>query len=211
MSDPIIFYTNPQSRGRIAHWMLEEVGEPYEMRVLRLDKGEHKSPEYLKVNLMGKVPTIVHKGVVVTEAAAICAYLADAFPQKGLAPALDDPARGTYFRWLFFGAGCVEAAIVDKSFSRPMPDRPGVLGYGTYKDVLDALEHAVTPGPFILGERFSAADVYIASSIGWGLMTKAIEPRAAYLEYMSHMAPRPAFQRMNKQNEETMEKLKAAG
>src|SRR5690349_9450669 len=98
MSDPIIFYSNPQSRGRIAHFMLEEVGEPYEMRVLRFDKGEHKSPEYLKVNLMGKVPTIVHKGVVVTEAAAICAYLADAFPQKGLAPALDDPARGTYFR-----------------------------------------------------------------------------------------------------------------
>jgi glutathione S-transferase len=208
MSDPIILYSNPMSRGRIAHWMLEEVGEPYEMRVLRLDKREHKTPEYLKLNPMGKVPTIVHKGVVVTEAAAICAYLADAFPQKRLAPALDDPARGTYFRWLFFGAGCVEAAIVDKSFSRPMPDRPGVIGYGTYDEVLGALEYAIGRGPFILGEHFTAADVYVASAIGWGMMTKAIEPRPAFQKYMGEMSTRPAFQRMNKQNEDIAAKFK---
>jgi glutathione S-transferase len=160
---------------------------------------------------MGKVPTIVHRGVVVTEAAAICAYLADAFPRKGLAPALDDPARGTYFRWLFFGAGCIEAAIVDKSFSRPMPDRPGVIGYGSYQDAMDGLEKAVTPGPFILGERFSAADVYVGSAIGWGLMTKGVEARPAFQKYMERLSQRPAFQRMAKQNEEISAKLKAEG
>lgn len=210
MSASLVLYTNPMSRGRIAHWMLEEVGEPYEVRLLRLDKREHKSPEYLKLNPMGKVPTLVHDGHVVTEAAAICAYLADAFPAKRLAPALGDPARGTYLRWLFFGAGCVEPAVIDKAFSRPVPaDRPGVMGYGTYKDTLDALETAITPGPFILGQQFSAADVYIASQIGWGLMTKGIEPRPTYLKYMEIVNQRPAMQRTNKQNDEFLAKLKA--
>jgi len=210
MSASLVLYTNPMSRGRIAHFMLEEVGEPYEVRLLRFDKREHKSPEYLKTNPMGKVPTLVHNGHVVTEAAAICAYLADAFPGKRLAPALDDPARGTYFRWLFFGAGCVEPAIIDHSFSRPLPaDRPGVMGYGTYKDTLDALEKAVAPGPFILGEQFSAADVYIGSQIAWGLMTKGIEPRPTYLKYMEIINQRPALHRTNKQNDELAAKLKA--
>src|SRR5262245_7163390 len=111
MAEELVLYTNPLSRGRIAHWMLEETGVPYRLEVLQVDKNEHKAPEYLKLNPMGKVPTLVHRGVVVTEAAAICTYLADAFPETGLAPALTDPARGTYLRWLFFGAGCVEPAL----------------------------------------------------------------------------------------------------
>src|SRR6516164_5383253 len=149
MADEIVFHHNPMSRGRIAHFMLEEVGAPYRIELHSFDKREHKTPAYLAVNPMGKIPAIEHRGTVVTEAAAICAYLADAFPGARLAPALDDPARGTYFRWLFFGAGCVEAAIVDKSFSRPMPDRPGVIGYGTYDEVPGALEYAIGRGPFI--------------------------------------------------------------
>ena len=129
---------------------------------------------------MGKIPAIVHRGTVVTETAAICAYLADAFPGKGLAPALDDPARGTYFRWLFFGAGCIEPALVDRMFERPPVPREGTLGYGSYERTLNALEKAVTPGPFILGSRFSAADVYVGSLIGWGMMVKSLEPRPVF-------------------------------
>ena len=113
----ITFYTNPMSRGRIVHWLLEELGVPYDMKILDFEKGDHKKPDYLKINPMGKVPAIVHRGVVVTEAAAICTYLADAYPKAGLAPALDDPQRGTYLRWIFFGAGCIEPAIVDKMFA----------------------------------------------------------------------------------------------
>ncbi|HKU38413.1 MAG TPA: glutathione S-transferase family protein [Polyangiales bacterium] len=195
MTDEIVLYTNPNSRGRIAHWMLEEVGVPYTVRVLDLDKREHKSPEFLAINPMGKVPTIVHRGTVVTEAAAICTYLADAFPNAGLAPAHGDTARATYLRWLFFGAGCLEPAMVDRMYSRPLPDRPGALGYGSYRDVLDTLERAIAPGPFILGERFSAADVYIGSEIVWGLITKALEPRQTFREYAERLQQRPALQR----------------
>lgn len=194
MSETITFFHNPQSRARIAHWMLEEVGAPYETRVLSLEKNEHKAPAYLAVNPMGKVPAIVHRGVVVTEAAAICAYLADAFPQAGLAPALDDPRRGTYLRWLFFGAGCVEPALIDRMFARPQVDRPGALGYGSYEATLAALETAVAPG-WILGDQFSAADVYLGSQITWGLMTKALEPRPVLQRYAERCATRPALQR----------------
>jgi glutathione S-transferase len=198
MSDEIItLYTNPMSRGLIAHWMLEEVGAPYRMHVLDFDKREHKAPEYLAINPMGKVPTIIHRGVVVTEAAAICTYLADAFPKTELAPTTDDPARGTYLRWLFFAAGCIEPALIDRMFSRLPPDRPGALGYGSYSDALNALEQAIAPGPFILGERFSAADVYVGSEIAWGLMGKSLEPRQVFREYHERLSQRPAFQRVN--------------
>ncbi len=197
MIDTLVFYTNPMSRGRIAHWMLEEVGAPYRTELLSFDKNEQKSPAFLSINPMGKVPTIVHRGVVVTEAAAICAYLADAFPAAGLAPALDDPARGTYLRWLFFGAGCIEPAIIDRMFERPAPSRPASLGYGSYDATLNALESALNPGPYILGERFSAADVYLCSQIGWGMQTKALEPRPAFQEYSARCSDRPAFQRFS--------------
>src|SRR5690606_23241418 len=158
MTDRVTFYHNPMSRGRIVHWMLEECGAPYDVKVLDFEKREHKTPEYLAINPMGKIPAIVHRGTVVTEAGAICAYLADAFPQAGLAPSTSDPARGTYYRWLFFGAGCLEPALVDKMSSRPAANE-SASGYGTYENAVAALEKALTPGPFILGERFSAADV----------------------------------------------------
>lgn len=211
MSESIVFYYNPMSRGRIAHWMLEEVGEPYRVELLSFEKGEHKQPQYLAINPMGKIPAIVHRGVVVTEVAAICTYLADAFPRAQLAPAADDPARGTYLRWLFFGAGCVEPAVVDKIFSRPQVERPGALGYGNYDDTMNALEKAITPGPFILGERFSAADVYIGSQIGWGMMTKGIEPRAAFQAYVGRCSERPAFKRFTQQSSRFAEEMKAQG
>ena len=146
---------------------------------------------------MGKVPAIVHRGVVVTECAAICVYLADAYPKAGLAPALDDPQRGTYLRWIFFGAGCVEPALVDKMFDRPPVERKGALGYGSYDDTLNALETAITPGPFILGDRFSAADVYVGSQIQWGMMVKGLEPRPEFQQYAERLAARPAHAAFN--------------
>jgi glutathione S-transferase len=196
MSDRITFYHNPMSRGRIAHWMLEETGAPYDVKILSFEKREHKSPEFLAVNPMGKIPAIVHRGTVVTEAAAICAYLADAFPESRLAPPTSDPKRGTYYRWLFFGAGCVEPALVDKLFARPPVEREGALGWGNYADTLNALEKAITPGPYILGDQFTAADVYIASQIGWGMMTKSLEPRPAFEAYFARASARPAFERI---------------
>lgn len=194
MNDQVTFYYNPMSRGRIVHWMLEEVGAPYEIKLLDWNKGAHKSPEYLKINPMGKIPAIVHKSIVVTEAAAICAYLADAFPKAGMAPAVNDPTRGTYYRWLFFAAGCVEPALMDKKHPRMNEASPSHLGYGSYDDTVNALEKAVSQG-FILGDRFSAADVYISSQIGWAMMNKDIDQRPAFVQYQKRCIERPAFLR----------------
>ncbi|KQW81983.1 glutathione S-transferase family protein [Brevundimonas sp. Root1279] len=191
--DEIVFYTNPMSRGRIARWMLEEVGQPY--RTVVLDYGTTmKAPDYLAINPMGKVPAITHRGVTVTEGAAVCAYLADAFPEAGLAPALDDPRRGTYYRWLFFAAGPVEASVSAKALGLLAPaDKAGMVGYGTYENVVDALEAAVSgDGPWILGDRFSAADVYVGSQIGWGLQFKTLPEREAFKAYAGRLFQREA-------------------
>jgi glutathione S-transferase len=198
VTDQLVFYTHPQSRGRIVHWLLEELGAPYEMRLLDFDKREHKAPAYLAINPMGKVPAIVHRGVVITETAAICVYLADEFAAAGLAPRIGDPQRGTYLRWFFFGAGCFDAAVVDKMLERPPAARKGPLGYGSYEDVVSTLETALAPGPYILGERFSAVDVYVGSQIHHSLMLKALEPRPAFQKYADRIAARPALQRLPK-------------
>lgn len=205
--DKITLYYNPMSRARIAHWMLEEVGAPYEMKLISFDKNEQKSPEFLKLNPMGKIPTIVHKGVVVTESAAICAYLADAFPAANLAPKVGDPARGTYYRWLFFGNGCLEPAMMDKAFSRG-PARASALAYGTYEDTVSTLEKALAAGPFLLGNQFTAADVYVASAIGYGMMTKSLEPRPAFETYLKRISDRPAYVRATTQANEMMAQMK---
>src|SRR5919107_4494852 len=156
MSESLTFYTNPMSRGRIVRWMLEEVGQPYE--TVLLDYGTTmKAPEYLAINPMGKVPAIKHGDTVVTEGAAICTYLADAFPDRGLAPPPGDPRRGTYYRWLFFAAGPVEAAVTGKSLGFEVPsDRQGMVGYGSLEDVLGALEYAVSQSEYIAGDQFTA-------------------------------------------------------
>lgn len=150
---------------------------------------------------MGKLPTIVHRGVVVTEAAAIIAYLADAFPQAGLAPAPGDPMRGAMLRWLFFGAGCLEPAAIDKAFDRPPVERKGALGYGSYDDTMDTLEKALTPGPWLLGEHFTAADVYIGAQLDWGLQFGTIEKRPVFAAYVARWTERPANERVRAQNE----------
>jgi len=152
----------------------------------------------------------MHRGTVVTESGAICAYLADAFPAAGLAPASGSPERGTYFRWMFFGAGCVDPAMLDKMFSRPPPERRGAAGYGCYDDTMNVLETALSPGPFILRDRFSAADVYVASQIAFGVMMKTIEPRPAFQAYLELMEQRPARKRATDQADKIAAQLKAS-
>ena len=192
MSDELVFYTNPMSRGRIVRWMLEEVGQPYRTEVL--DYGTTmKAPEYLAVNPMGKVPAIRHGDVVVTEGAAICAYLADAFPQAGLAPPVTDRLRGTYYRWLFFAAGPIEAATTNKSLGVvPSDEQRRMVGYGSIEAVSDALELAVAGREYIVGDRFSAADVYVGSHLGWGLQFGTFERRPAFEQYLGRVMNRPA-------------------
>jgi glutathione S-transferase len=190
MSKDLIFYTNPMSRGRIVRWMLEEVGQPYETVVLDYASGM-KGADYLAINPMGKVPAIKHGDTVVTEGAAICAYLADAFPQAGLAPPLSD--RGDYYRWLFFGAGPVEAAVTARSLGfEPKPEQKRMAGFGSLEDTLNTLEHAVTGNQFLAGDRFSAADVYTGSQIGWGMQFGSIEKRPAFTAYWDRVSSRPA-------------------
>jgi glutathione S-transferase len=192
MNSDLVFYTNPMSRGRIVRWMLEEIGEPY--RTELLDFGTTmKTPGYLAVNPMGKVPAIRHCGIVVTECAAICTYLADAFPQAHLAPPADDLLRGPYYRWLFFAAGPFESATTIKALGLVVPkERERMVGWGNYGAVMDALEGAVSENDYILGNSFTALDVYLGSGIGWGLRFGSIDKRPAFERYWQRVSARPA-------------------
>ena len=190
MASDIIFYTNPMSRGQIIRWMLEEVGAPYDTEILDYASGM-KGEAYRAINPMMKVPAIAHKGQVVTEAAAICAYLADVFPEAGLGPREDEKAD--YYRWMFFAAGPVEAALSNKAFGFEVPaDRQRAIGYGSIENVVDALDYAVTQSEYIAGDRFTAADVYVGSQIGWGMMFGTLEKRPAFEAYWRRISSRPA-------------------
>lgn len=194
-SQEVVFYTNPMSRGRIVHWMLEETGCAYRTQTLAYESMH--SERYLDINPMGKVPAITHRGVVVTETAAICAYLADAFPEAGLAPAPGEPLRGTYLRWLFFAAGPVEAAVTAHTLGQDPPaEKSAFVGYGSYALCMDQLERiAASASPWLLGERFSAADVYVGSQILYGMRFASVPTRPAFTAYGERLMQRPAWQR----------------
>lgn len=190
--DELVFYTNPQSRGQIVRWMLEEVGAPYRTEVLDY-ASTMKQPPYLAINPMGKVPAIIHRGVVVTEGAAICAYLADAFPESGLAPAPGHPDRGSYYRWLFFAAGPLEAATSNAAFQFQAPEAAArSLGYGTLQSTLDTLDSAVSGRSHIAGDAFSAADLYLSAYLGFLMRFELVEKRPAFETYVAAHATRPA-------------------
>lgn len=185
-----VLYTNPQSRGRIARWMLEEVGIPYEVEVMTYGGNMH-GDAYRSINPMGKVPALAHEGRVITEAAAICAYLAEAVPQAGLGPRPDE--RADYFRWLFFAAGPAEAAITNRSMGwDPEGPKRGMFGYGHFALMQETLAGAVSRHPYITGQRFTAADVYVGSQVGYGLMFGTLEARPAFTEYWQRLSQRPA-------------------
>jgi glutathione S-transferase len=183
------------------------VGEPYE--TVLLDYGTTmKAPEYLAVNPMGKVPAVKHGDVVVTEGAAICAYLADAFPARNLAPPPGDPRRAPYYRWMFFAAGPLEAAVTAKSLGLLAPkEKAAMAGYGTYENVIDALEGAVAQGPYICGDQFTAADIYVGSQIGWGLQFGTIEKRPAFETYAARLRQREAAIRASQLDDADMAKV----
>lgn len=189
-----LYHATP-SRSSIALWMLEEIGEPYDVKLLNLAKGDQQKPEYLAINPMGKVPALKHGDAVITESAAICTYLADAFPRAGLSVPVGNPARGVYLKWLFFGPGVLEPAVTDRAF--PRRDEPGrsTIGYGDFDTVMNVLCKAVTPARYLMGEQFTAADLVIGANLRWGMMFKLIPERKELVDYVARFKDRPALKR----------------
>lgn len=197
MPPKIAFYHNPKSRAAIVHWMLEEVGADYEIHPIDLQKGDHKTPVFLALNPMGKIPTVVVDGTVITEAPAIIAWLADAYPAAGLAPAVGSAERGAYYRWLFFGGSCMEPAMTDEMFKRPPVASKSAIGWGSFDEVVDTLEAGLRPGPWLLGERFSAADLYIGAELAWAgrFGVPRLKESKIIGDYVGRCVARPAFLR----------------
>jgi glutathione S-transferase len=206
MSDELVLYTHPMSRGRIVRWMLEEIGQPYRKEVI--DYGPPmKAPSYLAINPMGKVPALKHGDAVVTECAAICAYLADAFPQAGLAPPSGSRLRAAYYRWMFFAAGPLEAAATNMALGVSVPpERKGMVGYGSMREVLDTIEGALKGREYLVGEGFTAVDLYLGSHIGWGMQFGTVEKRPAFEAYVARLFARPAAKRANEKDDALKDK-----
>jgi glutathione S-transferase len=198
----LTLYHAAPSRSSIVRWMLEEIGEPYEIQLLSLSRGDNRAPDYLAVNPMGKVPALRHGDAVITEAAAICAYLADEFPRAKLNVALGDARRGPYLKWLFFGPSCIEPAMMDRAFPRKEEARRAALGYGDFDTVIKVVTDAVARGPYILGEHFTAADVVIGSTLRFGMLFKLLPEQPEFTAYTGRLAQRPALQRAEAKDKE---------
>lgn len=205
----IDFYTNPMSRGQIARWALEEAGAAYAQHILNYG-GTMKAADYLAINPMGKVPAIVHDGHVVTECAAICAYLADSFPDAGLAPLPGE--RADYYRWLFFAAGPVEQAVTNNFLGvHPTEEQERMMGYATYDKALNALAGHLGGHDYVCGRRFTMADVYVGSQILWGLEFGSIPSRPEFEAYAARLRERPAYQRGKAIDNDLIAAMQAAG
>ena len=194
MATLTLYHASP-SRSSIVRWMLEETGEPYDLHLLKLAEGEQMKPDYLAVNPMGKVPALRHGDAVITEAAAICTYLADEFPHAHLNVPIGDPRRGVYLKWLFFGPACIEPAITDRAFPRVEQPRRSTLGYGDFDTVMDVVAKDLGEGPHLMGEQFTAADVVIGSTLRWGMMFNLLPKRPEFVDYVQRLEKRPALQR----------------
>ena len=201
MANLTLYHASP-SRSSIVLWMLEELGEPYDIHLLSLTQGENRAPAYLAINPMGKVPAIRHGDIIITEAAAICTYLADEFPAAKLNVPIGAPQRGAYLKWLFFGPSCIEPAVIDRAAPRKEEARRGMLGYGDFDTTMNTVAAAVAQGPWLLGEQFTAADVIIGANIRWGMMFKMIPERPEFTAYAGRIAARPAAQRAEAKDKE---------
>jgi len=200
----LIFYTNPQSRGRIVRWMLEEVGQPYETEVVAYD--ELKSDRYLAVNPMGKVPAIKHRDHIITECAAICTYLADVFPEAMLGPSSDEKAD--YYRWLFYAAGPLEAAVSNQAMGWvPTPERERMFGYGNFERVIAVLDELFSLRNYVCGNRFTAADVYVGSQIMFPMQFNMLPERDSFLKYRERLQQRAAYKRANEIDEKIIAEM----
>lgn len=200
MSD-LTLYTNSQSRGRIAHWMLEEIAEPYDTHWIEYG-AQMKGAEYLAINPMGKVPAIAHNGKVVTEGAAICTYLAASFPDKDLIPQAGTGQLADFYRWMFFAAGPMEMATTANSLGWAVTqEQERMAGFGNLDHTLNALELALNKGPYICGDDFTAVDVYLGSGLLWGMLFGSVEKRDVFVRYTELLSTRPALLRANEINE----------
>lgn len=190
----LVFFHSPRSRSGVTRALLEELGVPFDMVALDLQQGEQRTPEYLAINPMGKVPALRHAGTLVTEQPAILMYLADLYPEKNLAPAAGDPLRGPYLRWMVFYGSCFEPAMMDRSQKRPaLPQMQS--GYGTFEEVMHVLAAQLEKGPWLLGERFTAADVLWGLALNYGYMFKLLPDLPVFHAYMDRVLARPAIQR----------------
>jgi len=199
----LTLYHAAPSRSSVVHWMLEEIGEPYDVHLVSFKKGENLRPDYLAINPMGKVPALKHGDTVITESAAICTYLADAFPQAKLNIPVGDPRRGIYLKWLFFGPSCVEPAITDRAFPRKEQPQRSMLGFGDFDLVMDVLAKATgAADPYLMGNQFTAADVVIGSGLRWGMLFNLIPQRPEFVAYVDRLNARPAAQRAQARDEE---------
>jgi glutathione S-transferase len=201
MADLTLYHASP-SRSSIVLWMLEEIGEPYDVKLLSLSQGDQQKPDYLAINPMGKVPALKHGDTVITESAAICTYLSDEFPKAKLNVPVGTPRRGVYLKWLFFGPGCLEAAVMDRAAPRKEEPRRGMLGYGDFDTTMNVVAKAVEKGPWLMGEQFTAADVIIGAQIRWGTMFKMIPERPEFSAYAARIAARPAAKRAEAKDKE---------
>ncbi len=201
MADLTLYHASP-SRSSVVLWMLEELGQPYDIKLLSLKQGDNLKPDYLAINPMGKVPALRHDDTVITEVAAICTYLADEFPQASLNVPIGTPRRGVYLKWLFFGPGCLEPAVIDRAAPRKEEARRAMLGYGDFDTTMNVLAKAVEKGPWLMGEQFTAADVVIGANIRWGMIFKLIPERKEFADYAARIAARPAAQRAEAKDKE---------
>lgn len=197
----ITLFHSPHTRSSSVLTLLEELGAPYELRVLNMKAGEQRQPAYLAVNPLGKVPAILDGDTLVTEQAAIFIHLADRFPQAGLAPALDDPHRGAYLRWLVYYAACYEPALVDR-WQKRAPVAPMDCPYGDFDSMLGVIEAQLAQGPYLLGDTLSAADVLWGVALGWGLAFDLVPQRPVLVEYAARIGERAAFKRVNDRDAE---------
>jgi glutathione S-transferase len=200
----LIFYTNPQSRGRIIRWMLEEIGQPYQTEVIPYD--QMKSERYLAIHPLGKVPAIKHNGHIVTECAAICTYLADVFPQAMLGPKADEKAD--YYRWLFYAAGPLEAAISNQAMGWQVPaERERMFGYGNFDKAIAAVDELFSLRDYVCGDRFTAADVYVGSQLMFPMQFGMLPERKSFLSYRDRLQARPAYKRANEIDEKIIDEM----
>jgi glutathione S-transferase len=208
----LTLYHAAPSRSSIVHWMLEELGEPYDIRLVSFKKGENRKPEFLAVNPMGKLPAIMHGDVAISEAAAICTYLADEFPQARLNVPIGNPQRGVYLKWLFFGPSCVEPAITERAYPRKEPPARSTLGFGDFDTVMEVLAKGVGAArPYLMGEQFTAADVIIGSGLRWGMMFKLIPERTEFTAYVGRLNQRPALKRATEKDARLQAEQEKAG